>query len=165
MTARMFPPELATRPPIIVASDVSSSVGSWARSSWAMISLSSGLIDRCSLCQERRVSPCLALAHSPAPKNFNPLLSMTMSTGPSYDWRWSWTTTVRRRRAKCRMIRQDEIKFHQLHQRAHEAFALARRQMQHRTQHQCRFAGHIGETALPARCRPACNPPANNRML
>ena len=77
MTVLMLPPELATSSPIIAASDVSSSV-----SSWAMISLSPGLTEMCSLRQERRVSPCLALAHSPAPKNLRSVLSMTISMGP-----------------------------------------------------------------------------------
>jgi hypothetical protein len=84
-----LPPEFATHPPIITASAVSSSV-----SSWVMISWLAGSTDRYSLRQERRVSPCLALAHSHqdcetqsvpdcyAPKNLSPVLSMTMSTGP-----------------------------------------------------------------------------------
>jgi hypothetical protein len=44
-----------------------------------MISWLAGSTERWSLRQERRVSPCLALAHPPAPKNFRPVLSMTMT--------------------------------------------------------------------------------------
>ena len=46
---------------------------------------------------ERRVSPCLARAHSPAPKNFRPVESSTISVGHLFVLVSTTTSTVRRR--------------------------------------------------------------------
>ena len=48
-------------------------------SSCVRSSLLAGSTQICSLRHERRVSPCLARAHSPAPKNFRPVESSTIS--------------------------------------------------------------------------------------
>jgi len=173
MTARMCPPELATRSPIIAASEVSSSV-----SSRAMIALSSGLTERCRLRHERRVSPCLALAHARQDCGTQSVLDCfgaeELEAGAVDDHVDGTSArpaaavlSIDRPPPSCqrRVIGHGEIELHHLYQRAHIALGLAQWQAQHRTEHQCRLDGQVGEPSLPARCPPARSAPTRNRIL
>ena len=115
------------------ASAVSSPVSSCVR-----ISLLAGSTEICGLRHERRVSPCLARAHSPAPKNFRPVESSTISVGHLFVLVSTTTSTVRRRRDSVVLIRHLQIAPHRVHEGTHKAFRLAQRQSEYHPQHQCR---------------------------
>ena len=120
----------------------------------------------CNLRQARRFAvPCFSNNHSPAPRNFSPVLSTIKCRSPVPHPRPFGNRQSARPSAQRRMIRDGQVDLQHSHDRANQPFGLAQRQSKHRSQCQSRLNGEIGIVRLAARRGSGLRLPTSQRFV
>src|SRR3954468_23181008 len=123
-------------------------------SSAARISLLSGSTARCSRRQLRRgLPPCFSCSHSPAPKIFSPLESITTLTGP---FGFFSAVVNDRPTGQGGVVRHRQVKAEHLDDGAQHSFGLAPRLAHRQAQHHSSFDDNV---------RVGRRPPASSSLL
>src|SRR4051795_6819784 len=123
-------------------------------SSTARISLLSGSTARCSRRQLRRgLPPCFSCSHSPAPKIFSPLESITTLTGP---FGFFSAVVNDRPTGQGGVVRHRQIEAEHLDDGAQHSFGLAPRLAHRQAQHHSSFDDNV---------RVGRRPPASSSLL